>query len=288
MDTTKVKKFKEKYLELLKQIDCGEYALSKQGERYDGFEKWVARYIFEDNENYGLLSSFVFNGALRIQIAFKHDVKDSFINIIEKHIREIVEIGGCEDTYVWCTNFNPSLVNTLKDRLPIEKGVYMSSEFTFYKDSIQREFNVSPLIVKPYNEQMLDDILELLEGSFKAIAQRGEFINDRDYFFEKFRPKEKSRCEVYCLDDKLVGFYYYNDAEIEYMAVAEGLQSKGYGSKILKRCLDMALDDSERLPHLNCVYKNHDAYRFYLREGGVVTGKSARFHIINKIDALST
>lgn len=31
MDTTKVEKFEEKYLELIKQIDCGEYSLSRQG-----------------------------------------------------------------------------------------------------------------------------------------------------------------------------------------------------------------------------------------------------------------
>lgn len=274
-----VNKFDEKYIELLRLIDCGEYSLTVAGEDGEGFESLISRITFEDGDNYGLLSAFTYCGADRIDLVFKNDINKKQIDSVIIQLSDVIDKCDSDNIALWCSNFNPKLVDGLKSKLKFKEDVYSAYELSYQRDKTIRE-DIYPLVPVSYSEDILDDVLMLLEGSFKDIAQPGTFINNKDNYNSKFSNIEKSRFEAFYIKGKMVGLYFHNDAEIIYLAVSDSCQNKGYGALILKHTLYAINNDSDREPYLYVVEYNIRAYNFYIREGWEITGRCVRLDII--------
>lgn len=270
----KVKKIEDKYLNLIKSIDSGEYRLASMGVNYEGLSRWLETYTFETETNEGILTSMIYNDYLRFQIAFEKDVNELEVQVVYDIIRDIMkkEKKGAD---IWVYNENHNLVKTLMNKFNIlRKDVYMSREIMYFKEPVN--IDIKSLKAIPYDKEILNDILLLLEDSFVEIAQRNEFISHAEYYHKKFSDSNKSRFTGFLLNEKLIGMYFHHDAEIEYIAVKRSLQSKGYGKLIIHHALNAIKEDSNNTPYLYCVDENTKALQFYLREGFEVVAHAAR------------
>lgn len=279
MKIKNVKEFDEKYIELLKLIDKGEYSLTVAGEADDGFERGISKITFNDGDNYGLLSAFTYCGADRIDLVFKNDISKKQIDSVIIQLSDVNDKCDSDNIALWCSNFNPKLVDGLKSKLKFKEDVYSAYELSYQRDKIIKD-DIYPLVPVSYSEDILDDALMLLEDSFKVIALPGTFINNRSKYNAKFSKIKKSRFEAFYIEDTMVGLYFHNDAEIIYLAVSDSCQNKGYGALILKHALYAINNDSDREPYLYVVEYNIRAYNFYIREGWEITGRCVRLDII--------
>ncbi|QVK17542.1 GNAT family N-acetyltransferase [Mycoplasmatota bacterium] len=274
MKVKKVNKIEDKYLNLIKLIDSGEYRLASMGENYEGLSRWIATYIFETKTNEGILTAMIFNDNLRFQVAFEKDLDETDVQTIYDMIKDIMNKEK-KKTSIWVYNENHNLVKTLMSKFNLHrKNVYMSREIMYFKEPTN--IDITPLKTIFYKKEILDDVLELLEDSFVDIAEKNEFINHREYYHYKFSNLNKSRFTGFLLNDKLIGMYFHHDGEIEYVAVSSSLQSKGYGKLIIHHALNAIKEDSNNIPYLYCVDENSKALQFYLREGFEVVAHAAR------------
>jgi GNAT superfamily N-acetyltransferase len=284
MNITQLSAFDDRSLDLVRLIDRGEHQLEVQGSAFPGFGEFIARCVIQDERNYGVFAAFFFNGALRIHLVFEDDIRGAAPQpVIQCLLATIGEVPS-RRAHLWCSGHNPRLVSYLKRELPTEENVYSADELVYTRerimqDQVEDEMDTSPLVPVPYSDDLLDSALELLEDSFAAISTPGSFTSSRDSYKEKLSSTAKSRFEGFRLGDELVGLYYHNDAEIEYIAVSRSQQRRGFGALILKRALLAAFRDSDRDPHLYCVSDNTDALRFYLREGWSIAGKPVRLTV---------
>lgn len=274
--------FEQRFLDLVQIIDRGEHSLVVGGEKCDGFGGWVSKLVFEADNNYGMLSAFVYYGFLRFQLAFKNDVDVSMIEHIYECIKDLINRYASKQANIFCTNDNPKLIEGLRMKFNYEDELYMAKEYAYSRNQINSHIDITPLIVAPYSDDLLEHTLKLLDDSFIIFRTDSlSFLDKRDYYKDKFSQADKARFESFYLDDELIGFYFHNNAEIEYIAVLSKYQSNGYGSLVLKRALAMILEDSEREPHLYCLDRNIRANNFYEREGWKITGKPVKFQLIN-------
>jgi GNAT superfamily N-acetyltransferase len=262
-----------KYYELLKKIDIGEYRIVTNSENYKEFEKWVFKYGLELENNYGIVTAFIYNKNLRIQCSFSEDINQLVVKELVKMINKAIDVAKCDQLNIWCNN-HTNLVSLLGEHYNFEPHVYMSHEFHYDYNHFNYT-GIDPLVVVEYEEKYLNEVLNLLEMSFVNIAQTGEFLSYKDFYHQKFMSTEKKTCEVFLLDIKVIGMYAQDNGDVEYIAVLPEYQSYGYGSKILNHALNTMKNIIDRTPFLYCVDSNHRANEFYKREGWIVTGRAA-------------
>ena len=283
--TQNVSTFDHKFLELVALIDRGEYGLETTGDTLDVFGGWRAKMVFEGHENYGMLSACVFADALRVHVVFRHDVNSLDTDGIITPLQHAINQCQCRHVFIWCTQENPHLIQTLQTAFTVQDDLYMAYELAYAREAISRQVDISPLIAKPFTDDVLDETLNLLEHAMQHVSHPGTYIRQKSALREKFSTRDRARCEGFFLDDELVGMYFHHDAEIEYVAVAETHQNKGYGALMLKRALSKIAADSDHEPHLYCVNANTRALTFYQREGWKITGKPVRLHIQERPEA---
>ncbi len=275
-----VNRIEEKYLNLLKLIDSGEYKIASSGTNFEGVSRWVKNYTFESNDNIGILTSMIYHDHLRFQIAFKNDIDDKLIEKVYKMIQTIIEDEE-KHAAIWLYTVNHQLLESLMNKYHLEKNqVYMSREMMYFKEPLN--ITCSPLTTISYQKDILMDTLNLLEASFVDIAKPNEFLNNADYYHQKFSNLNKSRFTGFILNDELIGMYFHHDGDLEYIGVKPKYQSKGFGKIILHHALQAIKEDSENIPYLYCVDENEKALAFYLREGFEVMGHAARLIVKNK------
>jgi len=272
MIINKVDKIEQKYLDLIKLIDSGEYRVAS-GE-IEGFSNWVDLYTFETKSNEGILTSLIYNNNLRFQIAFLNDLNEEEVQSVYHIIKDILtkEKKNCD---IWIYNENHNLVRILMEKFNLtRKQVYMSREMMYFKEPVK--LNILPLKTIGYSEDILLDTLHLLEAAFVKIAAPNDFLNQRDHYHQKFSNTDKSRFTGFMLNNELIGMSFHHDGEIEYIGVKPAYQRRGYGKLIIHHVLQAIKEDSENIPYLYCVDENEEALQFYLKEGFEVVAHAAR------------
>jgi ribosomal protein S18 acetylase RimI-like enzyme len=274
-----VSSFEQKYSDIVTLIDMGEHSLCLAGQERDGVGASIRKATYHDSDNYGLFSASVYFDSLRIRIVFKHDVCVETTEQILADLRGVANECDYDDVHIWCSNYNPHLVDALRARLGPDVDMYRADEMKYSRSNIERDVDSAPLTVRAFSDDMLDDALLLLDDSFQHLRGAHSFLSERDGFRTKFSGTGKSRFEAFYLAGELVGFYYHNDAEMEYVAVATRHQGRGFGTLMLRRALVCIIGDSSRAPHLYCVEENTKALAFYRRNGWQTAGRPVRLSV---------
>ena len=262
------------YFKLLRRIDLGEYKLMTQKEDYDGLDSIYFTVGFDLEDNYGIVTAFKFNQAMRLQISFDKDLNERQAIYLVTFIKDFMEEKNCHNLSIWCNNANKNMVSILSQNFSFEEPVYKNYELTYdYRNF--KEMALGPLKSYIFQENHLHDVLDLLELSFKNICKKGEFIENPRYYLDKFQAQGKATCEVYFLEDRLIGMYFQNDGELEYIGILPEYQGQGYGKVILNRALKAIQSLSDQKPFLYCVESNKDALRFYLKTAWQISGQAA-------------
>ena len=267
-----------RYLLLLKMIDRGEYVLGENPSQFPEFERWIARYGVDFDGNYGIITGAIFNQKLRIQLSFIQDVEKENIDEVVMFLHKLVEQVDGKSIDFWCNNTNRMLVESLVHAFDVKRPIYQSHEFQYNRNVVE-PVDLSPLTVRNYQKDDLDDVLNLLEKSFVDIAQPNEFLSQKDFYHDKFSFTDKSSCEVFFLEHRLVGMYSQSNGDLEYIGVDPQYQGSGLGGKILNRALCTMQGFVERVPFLYCVDSNERAIEFYKRQGWINTGRAARLQV---------
>jgi GNAT superfamily N-acetyltransferase len=94
--------------------------------------------------------------------------------------------------------------------------------------------------------------------------------------------KHKGRFLIACSQDVVIGFAalylevvsedeptfeHHIYSNLEYIVVSETMRGQGIGRVLLDECEKLALQSGSKYLQLSVVGENHDARRFYLREG---------------------
>ena len=267
-----------RYILLLKMIDRGEYALTKNPYQFPEFERWIARYGVDLDGNYGIITAAIFNQKVRVQLSFVQDVEEEDIDEIIIFLFKLLEKVDGRSVDFWCNNTNRMLVESIVHAFHVERPVYQSHEFQYNRTEVL-PVDLSPLTVRNYQIRYLDDVLNLLEKSFVDIAQPNEFLSQKEFYHEKFSNKDKSSCEVFFFNHQIVGMYSQTNGDLEYIGVDPQYQSCGFGGKILNRALCTMQGLVDQVPFLYCVDSNERALEFYKRQGWINTGRAARLQI---------
>lgn len=269
MKQTIVTQFEEKYLALLARIDCDERRLSEGG--YPS----PLRICFESPTNFGLFQALIFEDKLRFHAVFDQDVQSSMASVIAQKIRDVQKTCSLPTGFIWCWQGNPTLAHCLQQESHMQQEPYQSMEYLYERKNIPAQAPIIPLLIKPYDESLLDGILSLLEDAFvPLLSAHGDFTKNREEMAEKFSRTTDARFEAFYDQEELVGFYFHKHGEIDFIAIAPKHQRKGYGSMILKRALYAISCDSTLQPRLYCASKNKNALAFYAKNGWLVVGAS--------------
>lgn len=262
------------YFKLLRRIDLGEYKLMTQREDYDGLEAIYFMVGFDLEDNYGIVTAFNFNQAIRLQISFDKDLSKRQVDYLVTLIKDFIDEKKCQNLSIWCNNANKNIVDILSRNFHFEKPIYKNYELTYdYKNF--EDIPQGPLKSYVFQENHLHDVLELLEVSFQKICKTGEFIDNPNHYLDKFMVKGKASCEVFYIEDRLIGMYFQNDGELEYIGILPDYQGQGYGKVILNRALKAIQSLTDQKPFLYCVESNKDALNFYLKAAWHISGQAA-------------
>lgn len=79
------------YFKLLRRIDLGEYKLMTQREDCDGLEAIYFIYGFDLEDNYGIVTAFKLNQAIRLQISFDKDLSKRQVDYLVTLIKDFIE-----------------------------------------------------------------------------------------------------------------------------------------------------------------------------------------------------
>ena len=262
------------YFKLLRRIDLGEYKLMTQREDCDGLEAIYFMVGFDLEDNYGIVTAFKLNQAIRLQISFDKDLSKRQVDYLVTLIKDFIDEKKCQSLSIWCNNANKNIVDILSQNFPFESPIYKNYELSYdYKHF--KEMPLGLLKSEAFQENHLHDVLKLLEASFKKICRKGEFIENPTHYLVKFMAKGKAACEVFYLEDTIIGMYYHNDGDLEYIGLLPDYQGRGYGRVVLNRALKTIQSLTDQKPFLYCLESNIDALNFYLKEAWHISGQAA-------------
>jgi len=118
-------------------------------------------------------------------------------------------------------------------------------------DKFKNEYDSSILEIKQYENNFLDDCLNLFNEAMVFKIPPHFYFDERDHYFEQLQFNSKNLVfETFWKENELIGLYWLCDEEIDIIAVSPNHQRKGYGSLILTRAIEKAFQTSNK----DCVW----------------------------------
>jgi RimJ/RimL family protein N-acetyltransferase len=224
------------------------------------------------------------NGGLRIQISFCRDT-DEFAEMLADLSNSSMNLANTTSATLWAWNENQRIIDGLERRLATMwnrniNSRYSTIEYEFKRESFRRR-SISPLEIRDYQDEYLEQYLCLLDGAMDFISPPPEHLRNRALYREKFlRLSADQSFESFWMNEELVGLYWRTGAHINLVAVSKRRQREGYGSKILSQAMDQVFENSEsRCAYLFCADWNAKAIQFYENWGMRKNGHSCRLSI---------
>jgi hypothetical protein len=195
---------------LIGMIDSGEAHLFLEYIAHP--DKCVLYHFFEHNDTNGVFFSFIYEDVLRIHISFNVDT-NYYVDKIVELINESINKTKIDKVFVWLRNENRHLIADLQVRIKfnpdgINNSHYASVEYIMEREKfvkVKNEF----LKIRDYENEHIDEYLELLDESMDFIRPQPEFRVNKDYYQTKFsRYSEEKSFESFWLDTELIGLYW--------------------------------------------------------------------------------
>lgn len=219
----------------------------------------------------GSFFSCIYKGELRIHIVFDDDTDEYnalLMELIDKTLSQ-ADISG----KVWVGNQNAEIIDFLLDQYHVvadaETFHYESVEYRMQKDCFVPVLRQNELIQKAYEEEHIDEYLELLNGAMNFFIPPHDFIAHKQKHINDFRRfGEKNTFQAFWKGNTVVGLYWLEGNEIDTIAISGMLQRQGYGRVILSDAIQTVFETSDA-PYavLYCVGWNHPAQTFYQKYG---------------------
>ena len=270
---------------LIETIDKGEKWIFDGDHGSDDFGGYIDHLYYSENGVAGTYSACIYNGKLRIQIAFNTDLPDELSN----HLLLLMERARkkCNTfTRIWYRPENEKLDEFLFSKLPWEAKGHKTHELTARRCDFLNAACVLPENIKiiPFDEKYMECMCAMLDKSLANTfddPDTGIFKANKDYYLKDWSEKGKSgQCSIMLDNGNIAGAYILKGAEIDFIAVSTDKQNKGLGTYLLKHAIANIIANSTDDPYLYCIDRNAGALRFYLREGLVVTGHSGYVYLL--------
>lgn len=269
---------------LIETIDKGEKWIFDGAQGSEDFGGYIDHLYYSENGVIGTYNACVYNGKLRIQIAFNTDLPDE----LGSHLLWLMEKARkrCNTfTSIWYKPENEKLDKFLFGKLPWEAKGHKTHELTAKRNDFINTVCVLPENFKiiSFEEKYLECMCTMLDKSLANTfddPEAGIFTVNKDYYLKDWSEKAKSgQCNIMLENENIAGAYILKGAEIDFVAVSTDKQGKGLGTHLLKHAIANIIANTNGDPYLYCIDKNAGALRFYLREGLVVTGHSGYIYL---------
>jgi len=249
---------------LISKIDSGEGGIFTE---YVNTENQIAAKLFEN----GVFFSCVYEGNIRIQIAFDLDINDEEVN---KTLWELIVYSKQDKrASIWIFNDNRNIINYLESIVGCVNQRYAAVEYIMRRKNFKKTIS-KDVAIKPYEKEKLDEYLIMLDKSMDFTPHDSQ--GSRDFFAQRFEELSFSNLfEAFWDDENLIGLYWRKNAEIEDIAVAPEYQRHGYGTLILNRAIEQVFANTDaEYAYLYCVDWNEKGQNFYKKFGMEANGHS--------------
>lgn len=239
---------------------------------------FVYKYIYENKGVEGIFCVIEMDNFFVSQISFSNDFNnENVITYMTDTLSDIIEKKGNKDFYLNINGNNQEIISYFwkrgfsNDATGIQyKYILKSSD----KDEIQESILLDELEFRGYEEQYADQYIDLRDEAFNPLdtacgnkpdANR----RNKEKVLEWLRDSDKEdNFGTFWLQGELVGLYVLYNDYLNSLAIHPKFQNKGYGSRILKFCINKMLNDKKYIEiYLNCLIQNKDAHKFYIKNG---------------------
>lgn len=283
---------------LISKIDSGESSVFCENVNT---ENEITYKLFKDTSNkiIGVFFSCVYDGKIRVHIAFEYDINDEDINknlwdLIIHSKQKTPDIAD-KSIDIWLFNENRNIIKYLEIKSGTDAELYekynnparewsphvryASIEYIMRRENFSKKFaQVENIIIKPYAKEKLDEYLRMLDKAMTFSPH--DFQGNGDHWAKEFEIYSKASEKVFeaFWDNQtgdLIGVYWRKHIEIDDIAVSPDYQRKGYGSFILTRAIQRAFENPDyKFVRLYCVDWNEKGQAFYKKYGMEVNGHS--------------
>lgn len=238
----------------------------------NGFEKESVQVIYASPNNNGIFICVDNDDCCIFYTIFvnESDIKKS-LPIIECKINEYISKGLSKEVCfnVYGENIEIiKLVRNLGFQLDIE-GYHLE-----YQNKEILNLEECELIEKKFEENMVDSFIKLFDSAYYKLNLENNWeLNNhpknKEYFERKLIELSKlNAVSSFWLNNELVGAYIFEDDYITDIVVEPLFQNKGYGSYILKKCIEnMRENNSIKNIRLRVAKSNVGAKKLYELNG---------------------
>ncbi len=218
-----------------------------------------------------------------LQVSFEKDITNcKVIEVIHNGLDKIIKRKGSKDIFLNINGYNPSIINYFRnynftqDSLGFE---YFFSTSLENLDSISNFKVEEGLTFKGFEEENAENYIELLDDAFRQLDIACNEEQDR---FSKSVEKsiswlrqvdEEENFGAFWHNGDLVGVYVLQDNCIHTIAVYPEYEGKGYGSQMIKYCLNRLIFARRyKEVYLQVLFQNKRVQKFYINRGFQVRG----------------
>jgi GNAT superfamily N-acetyltransferase len=221
----------------------------------------------------GSFFSCVYQGKLRIHLVF-NELTEEFDQEECDLIADSFRASGLSHGQIWLNGDDKKLIALVDERFRLEPDseqfFYHSVEYIMSRDCFDKRFDDTVLEARHYEEECIDQYLELLNDSMSFFIPPEDFVSQKDKYLREFKElQEKGAFEAFWKDDQLVGLYWLCGTEVDTIGVSSDFQRLGYGSMILTRAIErvFAQNPAAEYAVLYAVGWNAKAQQFYRKYG---------------------
>lgn len=238
-------------------------------------------FIYEDNQNTGVMTIIEEDTFVVMQLAFEQEVDQLIIEQLKELIISVInQYHSKKEIYLNIYLNNPNLIKELK---PLGFSTDMNGfEFKYQQKADDIELSEYGLSVLRFQDEQLDAYLDLLDDAFNLIndqnsSNHNQFKNHKAHYQKQLkRDDDLGNFGAIYLQDELIAIYTLYDHYIREIAVKPGHQHKGYGSLIVKHCLNQLMNVRKHdVVYLNTEATNIAAQQLYSKNGFIVSGQFA-------------
>lgn len=238
----------------------------------NGFEKESVQVIYASPNNNGIFICVDNDDCCIFYTIFvnESDIKKS-LPIIECKINEYISKGLSKEVCfnVYGENIEIiKLVRNLGFQLDIE-GYHLE-----YQNKEILNLEEGELIEKKFEENMVDSFIKLFDSAYYKLNLENNWelnnhLKNKEYFERKLIELSKlNAVSSFWLNNELIGAYIFEDNYITDIVVEPLFQNKGYGSYILKKCIEnMRENNSIKDIRLRVAKSNVGAKKLYELNG---------------------
>jgi len=235
----------------------------------------LAAKLMTDKEARGVFFSYTYHGVLRVYVTLDED-RDVYNDEISTLLRSSIEKSHCETGVLFVRKKTPSLIAFLEHTFHIapsdELFFYESKKMAIHREQFNKQFESGVLEIRPYDDSYLDDCLRIGDESLLFCMPPSFRADEREHHQEQFRfYRGYLTFETFWNDDKLVGYYWNNKNEVDFIAVSPEYQRMGYGTIILNRAIEKIFEMTDNdIAWLIVSSFNEKACAFYVKNGMAV------------------